>query len=184
MIKPVVLAFALVFLPASVAIAAMPPQTRDGVHDFDFARGRFRTHIQRLEHPLSGSTTWLVYDGIKADRPILGGAGGVELIEADGAGHLELMTLRLYDADAGQWSLNFSTSSSGQLGPPAIGEFTDGVGTFLSQEEYGGRIMLVRQTWSRITPTSYHFEQAFSADHGANWELNFVADLIRADETD
>jgi hypothetical protein len=38
----------------------------------------------------------------------------------------------------------------------------------------------VRQTWSGITSNAYHFEQAFSADFGAAWEVNFIADLVRA----
>ncbi len=68
------------------------------------------------------------------------------------------------------------------MGAPAIGEFRDGVGTFLSQDEYAGRTIQVRQLWSAITPTSYHFEQAFSDDYGKTWETNFIADLTRVAE--
>jgi hypothetical protein len=38
----------------------------------------------------------------------------------------------------------------------------------------------VRNVWSRITPTSGHFEQAFSADGGKTWEINWIADDTRA----
>jgi hypothetical protein len=92
------------------------------------------------------------------------------------------LTVRLYNTRAHQWSLNFSNSPSGQMGAPAIGEFRDGVGTFLSQDEYAGRTIQVRQLWSAITPTSYHFEQAFSDDYGKTWETNFIADLTRVAE--
>lgn len=173
------IAAALALSLALQAPAAAP--LRDGLHDFDFAMGRFRTHIRRLENPLSGSDSWVAYDGIKTDRLVLGGAGSVEEIQADGPEHLEFLTLRLYDATARQWSLNFSYSESGVLAPPAIGEFTDGVGAFLSEEKYEGRTILVRQLWSDATPTSYHFEQAFSTDRGATWETNFIADLTRED---
>jgi hypothetical protein len=114
--------------------------------------------------------------------PILSGAGSLEQIEADGPEHLELMTLRLYNAQSHQWSLNFSDSQSGQMGSPAIGEFHDGVGTFVGQDDYKGRNVLVRQIWSEITPSSYHFEQAFSNDFGKRWETNFIADLTRVAE--
>jgi hypothetical protein len=166
---------------AAPAFAGDPaPAARDGVHDFDFALGTFHTHIRRLEKPLSGSTNWLVYDGTKTDASILGGTGSVEQIEADGAGHLEFLTLRLYGAQAHQWSLNFSNSQTGQMGgAPSIGEFRDGVGTFLGADAYNGRTILVRQLWSAITLASYHFEQAFSDDYGKTWETNFVADLKR-----
>jgi hypothetical protein len=89
------------------------------------------------------------------------------------------MTLRLYNATSHQWSLNFSSSDSGEMSDPGIGEFTDGTGTFLDQEFYNGRTILVRQLWENITPNAYHFEQAFSPDHGKTWETNFVADLDR-----
>jgi hypothetical protein len=169
---------------AAPAFASDPaPVPHDGIHDFDFALGTFHTHIRRLETPLAGSTNWLVYDGTKTDAPILGGAGSLEQIEADGARHLELLTLRLYSAQAHQWSLNFSNSQTGQMaGAPSIGEFRDGVGTFLAADTYNGRTILVRQLWSAITPTSYHFEQAFSDDYGKTWETNFMADLSRMRE--
>lgn len=176
--KKAVLLLAFCFL-ASIASAETAAPVRDGAHDFDFALGTFHTHIRRLLNPLTGSNKWVEYKGTKADIPLLGGAGSLETIEADGPDHLELMTLRLYNAAARQWSLNFSSSSSGQMATPSIGEFQNGVGTFLDQETYKGRSILVRQLWSEITPNSYHFEQAFSADFGKTWEPNFVADLTR-----
>jgi hypothetical protein len=183
--KRMAFAFMVAILAASPAATAQgAAQGVSGVHDFDFAIGTYHTHIRRLQAPLTGSTTWLTYDGIKTDVAILGGAGSVEQIEADGPSHLELMTLRLYDANARQWSLNFSSASSGQLSTPAIGAFSGGVGTFLSHEQYDGRMILVRQLWSRIRPSSYHFEQAFSADYGRTWETNFIADLVRIEAAD
>jgi hypothetical protein len=170
------LACLAVITPAS----AERPSPHDASHDFDFVLGTFHTHIKRLLHPLSGASEWTTYDGIKTDVPILGGQGSLEEIEADGStGHLEFLTLRLYNSSARPWSLNFSSSDLGHLATPAIGEFNGGVGTFLDQESYNGRTILVRQQWSPLTPGTYHFEQAFSADFGKSWEVNFVADLHR-----
>src|SRR5450755_2944544 len=36
---------------------------RDGQHDFDFEFGTWKTHLKRLLQPLTGSTTWVEYDG-------------------------------------------------------------------------------------------------------------------------
>src|SRR5450755_1198124 len=36
---------------------------RDGQHDFDFDIGTWKTHLSRLPHPLTGSTTWIEYEG-------------------------------------------------------------------------------------------------------------------------
>jgi hypothetical protein len=176
--KQTALVLALVFL-AGRALADNAAALRDGRHDFDFALGTFHTHIQRLLDPLTGSNRWVEYQGTKTDRPLLGGTGSLETIEADGPDHLELMTLRLYGAATHQWSLNFSSSGSGQMTTPGIGEFKNGVGTFLDQENYNDRAILVRQIWSQITPASYHFEQAFSDDFGKTWESNFIADMKR-----
>jgi hypothetical protein len=172
--------FASPLFAVTVFAGDAAPAARDGRHDFDFALGTFHTHIRRLSNPLTGANAWVVYDGTKTDVPILGGTGSLETIEADGPGHLELMTVRLYNSAARQWSLNFSSSGSGEMDTPAIGEFRNGVGIFLDQKTFKGRTILVRQLWSAITPNSYHFEQAFSDDFGRTWEPNFVADLTRA----
>jgi hypothetical protein len=36
---------------------------RDGRHDFDFALGSWKFHLKKLEHPLTGSNTWIELDG-------------------------------------------------------------------------------------------------------------------------
>jgi hypothetical protein len=49
--------------PAQADVPAVrPTPLRDGRHDFDFAFGRWKTHISRLVHPLTGSTNWVEYD--------------------------------------------------------------------------------------------------------------------------
>jgi hypothetical protein len=170
-------ALGLLTTPVSADTAVSP--LHEGSHDFDFALGTFHTHIRRLLDPLSGVNKWVEYDGTKTDVPILEGKGSLEVIEADGPDHLELMTLRLYNTATHEWSLNFSSSRAGTMGTPSVGAFENGVGTFLDQENYNGRTVLVRQLWSQMTSNSYHFEQAFSPDYGKSWEPNFIADLTR-----
>ena len=46
---------------------------------------------------------------------------------------------------------------------------------------YEGRSILVRFVWSDIKPTSVHFEQAFSADGGKTWEVNWIAQCTRVE---
>src|SRR5262249_5078963 len=74
-----------------------------------------------------------------------------------------------------QWSLNFANSNDGILTQPTVGEFKDGRGEFYDQETLNGRAIFVRFVISDITPDSAHFEQAFSADGGRTWEVNWVA---------
>lgn len=152
------------------------PVHRDGQHDFDFEIGTWKTHLKRLVHPLSGSREWVTYDGTTVVRKVWNGRANLVELEVDGkTGHLEFLSLRLYNPQAHQWSLNVASSKSGSLGVPTIGEFRDGRGEFIDQEAYDGRMILVRFVISDITPDSCRFEQSFSDDGGKTWELNWIA---------
>ena len=147
-----------------------------GQRDFDFEIGRWKTHISRLSQPLTGSTTWVEYDGTSMVRKVWNGRANLLELEVDGpAGHIEALSLRLYNPQSHQWSLNFSNSSVGVLGTPTVGEFRNGRGEFYDQESFGGRAILVRFVISDIKPDSCHFEQSFSADGGKSWEVNWIA---------
>ncbi len=169
--------------PQTAPTANRAPQAateRDGQHDFDFNLGTWKTHIRRLEHPLTGSTTWVDLNGTVVVKKVWDGRAQLEEIEADGStGHFEGLTLFLYNPEAHQWNMNFSTSSDGTFSSPSVGEFKNGRGEFYDQETFKGRTILVRIVWSDITPDSHHFEQSFSNDGGKTWEPNFVATLTR-----
>jgi hypothetical protein len=159
------------------------PKLRDGQHDFDFEIGTWKTHLKRLLRPLTGSTTWVEYEGTTVVRKIWNGRANLVELTADGpAGHFEGLNLRLYNPESHQWSLNFANSSSGSLGIPTIGEFKNGRGEFYDQETLNGRAIFVRFVISDITPNSCRFEQAFSDDGGKTWEVNWIAIDTRVKE--
>jgi len=156
------------------------PVLRDGQHDFDWEIGTWKTHVKRRLHPLSGSQEWAEYDGTSVISKIWAGRANLVELEAEGpAGHLELLSLRLYNSQAHQWSLNVASSKGGSLGTPTIGEFKDGRGEFIDQESFNDRAILVRFVISKVTPNEYRFEQAFSDDGGKTWEMNWVATDVR-----
>jgi hypothetical protein len=156
---------------------------RDGQYDFDFEIGTWKTRLSRLLHPLSGSTTWVEYEGTSVVRKVWNGRANLLELEADGpAGHFEGLSLRLYNPQSHQWSLNFASSSAGSMSQPTIGEFKNGRGEFFNQEMLNGRAILVRFVISDITPTSSHFDQAFSDDGGKTWEVNWIATDTRVKE--
>lgn len=59
------------------------------------------------------------------------------------------------------------------------GGFQEGRGEFYNQETFNGRAIFVRFIFSDITPTTFRLEQAFSADGGKSWEVNWIARFER-----
>lgn len=61
-----------------------------------------------------------------------------------------------------------------------MGSFKNGRADFYDQEMFNGRPILVRFSVSDITSDSVHFDQAFSADWGKTWQVNFIVPETRA----
>jgi hypothetical protein len=152
-----------------------------GSHGFDFELGNWKTHLKFLMNPLTGSSTWVEFNGTSVVHKIWNGRANITELEVDGpSGHLEAMSLRLYNPESHQWSLNVASGRSGTMGgPPTVGEFHDGRGEFYDMEPINGKMILVRNIWSDLTANSCHFEQAFSADGGKTWKDNWIADDTR-----
>jgi hypothetical protein len=114
--------------------------------------------------------------------------GGAQLdtFEADGStGHIEGLTLRVYNPQSHQWRLYWANSKIGILDPPQVGEFKNGQGEFFAQDTINGKTILIRFDWTNMTTNSPHFEQSFSDDGGKTWEVNWITDQTRIpDETD
>lgn len=179
------LLFCAAWMLAAVAPAQTPqPQPlRDGSGDFAWEFGAWHTHVRVLRNPLSGAAPdWAAYDGTSVVRPILGGRFNlVELSVAGPAGQIEGASLRLYDPQKRQWSLNYANARGGVLTAPVYGTFDDsGHGLFYAQDTLDDRAILVRFVISRLSPTQAHFEQAYSPDGGVTWETNWLAEDRRA----
>jgi hypothetical protein len=154
---------------------------RDRQRDFDFNLGTWKTRISRLEDPLSGSTTWLTYEGISVVRKVWNGRANLLELDAGGtAGRIEGLGLRLYNPSSCQWSLNWANSAVGTMDQAVIGEFKEGRGEFFNHESFNGRSIYVRNVFSDITADSSRFEQAFSDDGGKTWETNWIMTFTRA----
>jgi hypothetical protein len=169
---------------APAALAPSPPPARDGARDFDFAIGTWRTQVSRLQRPLTGSRTWVRYEGTSEVHALWDGrANLVELDVSGPAGRIEGVSLRLYNPETGQWSLNYANRAGGVLTPPVIGAFNDGRGEFYGQEIVEGRPVFARFVVFDITADSCRFEQAFSSDGGRTWEVNWIATDTRVKES-
>lgn len=162
---------------AQQSLSSQPnPTKRDGQRDFDFEIGTWKTKLRRLQRPLTGSTTWVEYEGTTVVRKVWDGRANLVELDVKGpAGRIEGLSLRLYNPEARQWSLNFSNSAGGTLSPPVIGEFKNGRGEFYGQDSLNGRAIFARFVISCSDPNTCHFEQAFSDDGGKTWEVNWMA---------
>jgi hypothetical protein len=165
---------------AEPASHAQPAAAEDGRHGFDFEFGEWKMQLTRRVKPLSGSNEWVKYEGTSVVRKVWNGAANLGEIELDGPkGHIEGLSLRVYNPDAKQWNLHFANSTSGVVGDAMVGGFRDGRGEFYNQETYDGRAVFVRFIFSDITQSTFKFEQAFSQDGGKTWEVNWIATFTR-----
>jgi len=151
-------------------------------HDFDFLHGSWVVRHRKLRRRLAGDTSWDEFGGTMRCRPILSGLGNVD----DNVIHLpdgsyEACTLRLYNPASGCWSIHWVDGRDPKLDPPLTGGFADSTGTFLGEDVFEGRPILIRFLW---TPglAAARWEQAFSDDGGASWETNWSMAFSRADE--
>jgi hypothetical protein len=182
-LRMLLVAGGLVLAAPALQVRAQPaqaPAAPDGGHAFDFEFGSWKCHLSRRLHPLTGSTTWVEYDGTSVVRPVWNGAANLGELELDGpAGHIEGLSLRLYNPQTHQWGVSFSNSAGGTLGPAMMGGFKDGRGEFYDAETLNDRAIFVRFIFSDITPHTFRLEQAFSDDGGKTWEANWIAKFTR-----
>jgi hypothetical protein len=153
-----------------------------GAHDFDFFFGSWRVRHRRLAKRLGDCSEWVDFEGTCQTAPLLDGLGNLDDNFLDLPGDpYRALTLRSFDPATGKWAIWWLDGRTPhQLDVPMTGEFKNGLGTFYAHDTFDGKPIKVRFLWSRITPLSCHWEQAFSPDEGATWETNWIMDFERA----
>ena len=128
-----------------------------------------------------GNQDWEEFEGTCRSLPLMNGDANVD----DNVLHLPSgsyrgIGLRSFNAKTGQWAIWWIDSRDPhRIEPPVLGGFKEGVGTFIGDDTLRGRPIKMRFQWSKITPTSAHWEQAFSPDGGATWEVNWRMEFTR-----
>ena len=172
------LALTLAVSAAQPGLAQAPAAPPSGYHGFDWELGTWTTNVRVRQNPLSGEAPkWAEYQGTSVVRALLDGrANFVELSVVREAGKIEGGSLRLFNPQSGQWSLNYASLRNGLLTAPVYGRFdASGRGLFYGQDMLDGRAILVRFVITQVSSREAHFEQAYSADGGATWETNWIA---------
>src|SRR6266852_546738 len=97
---------------------AQPASTeRDGQRNFDLEIGSWNIHLKRLDGRLVGSTKWVEFDGTSVTRKVWDGRADLNEFEVDSpTGHIEGLTLRLYNPQTRQWSIYWANGKDGILG--------------------------------------------------------------------
>jgi hypothetical protein len=126
---------------------------------------------------LSGSQQWADYSGTSKVHALLGGRANLVELEVTGPlGRIEGVSLRLFDTQRQRWTLNYASVTGGSLELPMSGGFNGGPrGVFYGDDTFKGKIILVRFVIDVLDADHCRFEQAFSADGGATWEVNWIA---------
>jgi BNR/Asp-box repeat len=168
----------------AAALTAANGLAQDGQHDFDFETGHWHIHLKQRQHPLTGSNTWVEFDGTSVTRPIWNGLGDIEEFETAGPnGHrIEGLTLRTFNPETQQWRLYWANGKNGIVVPPQIGQFKNGVGEFYASDSLNGKLIFIRFIWSKTNTDRPHFEQSFSDDGGKTWEVNWITDQTRVSD--
>lgn len=164
--------------PAVPQPASAQSVARDGQQDFDWEFGTWATKVRVLRNPLSGAAPdWAEFSGTSIVKPILDGrSNSVELSVKNDKGAIEGVSLRLYNPQVRQWSLNYATVKGGVMTAPVFGGFDDkGQGIFYGQDMLDGRAIMVRFVITPVSSNEARFEQSYSADGGQHWELNWLA---------
>jgi hypothetical protein len=156
-------------------------KTNGSPADFDFEEGDWRVRHRRLNGRLVGSSDWEEFDGACSMRKVLGGHGNIEdnVIELP-AGAYRALALRSFNPDTRQWAIWWlDARSPHNLDVPVVGGFENGIGTFYADDTLDGRPIRIRFRWTGTGDGAPVWEQAFSADAGATWEVNWVMRFTR-----
>lgn len=143
--------------------------------DFDFLHGQWLVENRRSAELPGVAHGPLAFDSIHTCRPLAGG-GHVE--EATSEDAVARAALRLFDPRDRQWVIYRISPAEGTLEGPLRGAFKDGVGTFVGEDLWHDRRILVRETW-RLLDDKPRWELARSSDGGASWRTHWIRDFIR-----
>ena len=143
--------------------------------DWRWLVGNWDVWHRRLKERLVGDTDWEEFPGKSALWLAMGGQATVDdnIIDLPGGSYRGL-TLRAFDPAARKWSIWWLDGRTPtRIDPPVLGDFEGGSGTFLGRDTLRGQPITMRFRWHDIHTARPWWEQAFSADDGASWEVNW-----------
>jgi hypothetical protein len=176
-------AAALVAAYAEGALAqssGLSSREREARSKFDFLHGSWNVTHRKLKSRLTGNTDWYSFPGMLDVAPVLGGLGNFDdnwLDDPDRSYWAH--SLRLYNPAADTWSIWWLDGRFPAIEAPVVGNFAGPQGRFFAEDSFEGRSIRVRTTYESLDSSNAQWTQAFSADAGATWEVNWIMDFKR-----
>jgi hypothetical protein len=149
--------------------------------DFDFLFGRWSVENRRLKERFAGCTEWETFPATAEFWPLLGGLGNVDTFKSDWPQQpgFEGATVRIFDPARGVWSIYWMDNVRCRLDFQVEGRFENGLGTFLAEEEAGGRTRQLRFLWRQTGSDTARWEQAYYLEELGDWETNWIMEFRR-----
>jgi hypothetical protein len=149
--------------------------------DWAWLVGDWDVSHRRLRRRLAGDAHWDAFGGRSAVWLTMGGLGTIDdnLLDLPG-GVYRATGIRAFDPVAGKWLIWWLDGRNPtRIDPPVYGTFDGDEGVFLGEDVFEGRPIRVRFRWHEIHGPRPHWDQAFSPDGGATWEINWTNAFTR-----
>jgi hypothetical protein len=166
-------------------MTASDPQIARHAHDWEWLVGSWDVWHRRLKERLAGSNEWDEFAGKSVMWLTMGGLGTIDDNSLDLPGGVYRgLGIRAFDPATRQWSIWWlDARNPASIDPPVVGRFDGDTGTFFGRHIHDGRPVTARFRWQEIHGSRPHWEQAFSTDGGATWEVNWVNFFTRTSAT-
>jgi len=159
----------------------MTENADDHRQDFAWLAGRWNVCHRRLKTRLANDTRWEEFNGTCECWLTMNGHGTCDdnVVEIP-SGTYRAMGIRAFNPATSKWAIWWLDERyPDRIEPPVYGSFENGVGRFEGDDTFNGQPIRVYFQWSDITATTARWEQAFSTDGGATWEVNWVMHFSR-----
>ncbi len=149
-------------------------------NDFDFFIGKWKIQNRRLKTRLNNCKEWLEFEATGEAFKMLNGFGNFnEYRTKFDDVPFEGMALRLFNPKNRLWSIYWADSNVVVLDVPQIGSFDGNIGNFYARDVFQEKDIIVLYHWDKANPDLPLWSQAFSADNGNTWEVNWYMSFYR-----
>ena len=149
----------------------------NGANDFDFLQGKdWKINNRVLSKRLSNNNDWTEFEAsFGGYQKIAGGYGNIDHFKGERNGTvLEASSIRVFDKNAGEWSIYWIDNNITQLVYQVTGKFEGKVGTFYGEEPFNGQMTKLRFLWTVISENQARWEQAYYDNINQEWETNWI----------